>query len=72
MKKCLTCKYEPDWSERSGGEYPRRSGKCKFTPAWVLLPATMKIHESVITRYDDDSGIPTKCPAYEALQGREG
>lgn len=63
---CLTCKYEPDWGEAKGGEYPRRVGHCKNTE-WrsLALPAVVQVYVSAILRYSDDSGIPCSCRAYE-------
>lgn len=62
--KCLSCIYEPKWTEPTGKEYPRRSGECRFQIAAVVLPACATLAIKPLVRYSDDSGLPTKCPAY--------
>ena len=69
-KNCLTCKYEPDWSEWSQGEYPRQSGACK-RDKWAKeliakLPETYQVTVKHITRFSDDSGVMNRCPAWES------
>ena len=68
-KNCLSCKYEPDWSEWTTGEYSRQSGACKKTE-WAndlikRLPATYQVTVKHVTRYSDDSGVMNRCPAWE-------
>ena len=70
-KNCLTCKYEPDWSEWSGGEYSRQYGSCKWNGELKdrlkeSLPETYTITIKNITRYSDDSGTMNRCPLWEA------
>jgi len=65
MNNCLNCKYEPDWSEQTGREYPRRHGKCKWNKDIPALPAVYRISIESIERYSDDSGIPRWCKTWE-------
>ena len=63
---CLTCKYEPDWSEPSGGEYSRRSGECKYKVKWPKRPSWVyAIKEMPLIRYSDNSGLPSACATWE-------
>ena len=66
MKSCLNCKYEPDWSAKTGGEYARQTGKCKYVVQLPPLPAVYQISINWITRYSDDSGLPVRCPAWSS------
>lgn len=66
--KCLTCVYQPDWTDWTGGEYPRQNGKCKFPMPYIKLPYGCSIGNAPhIQRYSDDSGIPSRCPTYKEL-----
>ena len=64
MGKCLTCKYEPDWSEPTG-EYQRRVGKCKYKVDWPKMPWVYLIQTRVLERFSDDSGMPGACKVWE-------
>jgi hypothetical protein len=65
MAICLTCKYEPDWSEPSGGnKYSRRHGKCKYEMDWPPMPYVYLVQTRPLLRYSDDSGLPTACPTW--------
>jgi len=63
--KCLTCKYEPEWSEPSGREYQIRRGKCKYPMQWPKMPYVYFVQTRPLNRYSDDSGIPTSCACWE-------
>ncbi len=65
MKNCLTCKYEPEWGEPTGSEYPRRHGRCKKEVALPKLPAVCRVLVETITIYSDNSGMPRKCATWE-------
>ena len=69
-KTCLNCKYEPQWSEPKGGEYPRSSGKCRWFEAHgrPKLPGCVQVIENGILRYADDSGVMTNCKTWEPKQ----
>ena len=61
-KNCLNCKYEPSWSDWSGGEYSKCSGACKWDDdAIPALPAVIHITIKPVFRYSDDSGIERNC-----------
>jgi len=62
---CLMCKWEPNWSGWTCGEYKRCSGKCRYPVKHQTLPATYKIFNDTIVRYTDDSGIPSDCRTWE-------
>ena len=68
-ENCLTCKYEPEWSEWVGSEiYKRKIGKCKKRLALPKnAPPVYTLTENVITRYSDDSGIysSSSCKSWE-------
>lgn len=68
MNNCLTCRYEPDWSEEFGKDYPRRTGSCKWDLHHIipLLPKIYTIHKTVITKHADNSGVMTNCPTYKS------
>jgi len=62
VKNCLTCKFEPDWSEPRGSiSYPLRSGDCKYEFEWPPIPWIYLIQKRPLIRYEDDSGLPTSC-----------
>ena len=70
MKDCLTCKYEPDWSQWK--EYfgiTCCEGYCGFESTRLAkskIPACYQLPRAIIiTRFDDDSGIYLNCPAWE-------
>jgi len=63
--KCLTCKYESEWGEPTGKEYPRMTGRCQKPMPDIVLPICDTLTRSPITRHTDDSGVPTKCAAWE-------
>ena len=71
-KNCLTCKYEPDWGEWTKGYHPRQSGLCKrkeFADELISkLPRSYQVTINGITRYSDDSGVMTRCPAWEGKE----
>lgn len=65
MSLCLSCEYEPDWSEPVGVEYKRQSGKCKYIVNWPSIPWVYLITTRPLIRYSDDSGLPTACKTYK-------
>lgn len=69
MSKCLTCKYEPDWSEWSDeGEYKRKTGRCRCAYKIKLPKATPRVctlRVVSLTVFADGSGLPKSCDAYE-------
>ena len=66
MSKCLTCKYEPDWSKPfDKNEYQRRYGKCKYKMEWPKMPWICLIQTRPLIRYLDNSGLPSTCPTWE-------
>jgi hypothetical protein len=73
---CLNCKFEPDWSEYSKGEYGTSSGECKFfieeKEVLKLIPACVSSYISLrkrkIRRYKDGSGIHYNCGTYKAKE----
>ena len=65
MKDCLDCKYEPDWSEWSGGEYSICYGRCKWDKEIPVLPKIYSLTKKSIIRYSDDSGVVTRCKAWK-------
>lgn len=72
MDNCLTCLYEPDWSEPSGGgKYPRQFGKCKYEVEWPTMPWVYYIGSRTLVRYSDDSGLPSAaiCEAWKRKDG---
>ena len=72
MKPCLDCKYEPNWSEPSGtGEGARRGGECRYKVEMPKLPSVCRVTTSTLTRYSDDSGLPTSCPTWEGRPSPE-
>lgn len=65
-KNCLTCKYEPEWSEWSGGEYSTCSGPCRWAGELPKLPSVMQVTGPThVIRYSDDSGIHRHCATWE-------
>ena len=64
MQSCLTCKYEPDWSEPTGGEFSRQHGKCKYKMKWPAMPWVYYINIRSLVRYSDNSGLPTSCETW--------
>ena len=68
---CLTCKYEPVWSEWKGeGDYKRCVGDCRFSVFSIpVLPAVYRVEKKSIVRYLDDSGIPAACATYVPKEG---
>jgi len=63
---CLNCKYEPDWGDPIGNEYPRRYGNCKFLPKIPPLPPTITVgRPEKVVRHSDDSGIHRGCKVWE-------
>lgn len=64
-KNCLTCKYEPAWSEWSGGEYSRCYGECRYVIKLPVLPSFYRCYGRDVVRYNDDSGIETHCKAWK-------
>lgn len=65
MKDCLNCKYEPEWSEWSSGEYSRCSGACKWDGDIPDLPEVYQVTVKHVIRYSDDSGIMRHCKTFE-------
>jgi hypothetical protein len=65
-KNCLTCKWEPEWSKWVGVEYKRCVGDCRCPVKSQLLPAVYTLSKQGVTRYSDDSGLPTFCHTWEA------
>ena len=65
MKNCLTCKYEPDWSDWIGVDYKRRIGACKYPILIPKLPSVYVITRRKVIRYSDNSGIETMCKVWE-------
>lgn len=66
MKNCLNCKFEPEWSEPTKTEYPRRHGRCQWDGAIPVLPRTHQIVKQPIVVYGDNSGVVTHCKTWEA------
>jgi hypothetical protein len=63
---CLSCKYEPDWSEYSDGlVYSKCSGRCKYVINMPPMPAVFSLRMYSIERFRDNSGIPTRCNTWE-------
>lgn len=65
---CLNCKHEPNWGKEMGGEFPRKSGTCRYEDELTMLqlPTGWYISRSVITRYmRDDSGVHVDCNVWE-------
>ena len=65
-QNCLNCKYEPDWSKWTMGEYPRCSGKCKYPVELPVLPKVYVIIIHDVLRYKDNSGMPQYCETWKA------
>ena len=63
-KTCLTCKYEPDWSEWFFNEPSTRSGKCKWKNCepW---PKVYSITERRVMQHKGKSQFK-KCDAWES------
>ena len=66
MNNCLTCEYEPEWSEWTKGEYSRCSGKCQWPGGIPDMPKTYILQIKAIVRYTDDSGIEHNCKTWKA------
>lgn len=64
-RNCLSCKYEPEWGDMVGREYPRRTGTCMFEVVIQTLPSCYSLTSRSITRHEDDSGIETNCRAWK-------
>ena len=65
MKNCLNCRWEPEWSKWTGGEYSRCGGRCQIKIDIPALPRTWHIQKDYIERYEDNSGIPSGCKTWE-------
>jgi len=63
-RNCNNCKFEPDWSEWRGKEYPRCSGKCKYPMTIPILPSVYRIQHSIIEKYSNGSGTMEHCPTW--------
>ena len=68
-KSCLTCKWEPDWSEPYGGEFSRRHGACRYPMVFPKMPYVYHVAKSPLIRYSDDSGLPDECETWEPKGG---
>ena len=69
IKTCLTCKYEPEWGEIIGAEYPRRSGLCRYPVKINKLPRSWyPARQNNIIRYDDDSGVYDDCECWKTQE----
>ncbi len=66
-KNCLTCEFEPDWSEWIDAGYKRCHGKCKWEDDGLIpdLPQVYILNERHVTRYGDDSGICHSCKTWK-------
>lgn len=65
-KNCLTCKWEPEWSEWIGKEIRRCFGKCRYPLKSQLYPQSYTVVNRVIERCSDDSGVCGACITWDA------
>ena len=69
-KTCFNCAYEPEWSEPVGVEYPRRSGRCKWSGTLPPLPKTYRVDVGCITIFSDGSGVAINCKTWKRKEGK--
>ena len=64
-KNCLNCKYEPNWPDPIGRDYPRRIAPCLWDKPIPVMPRTMRVVCEPVSRYSDDSGVIDNCKTWE-------
>lgn len=74
-KTCLSCKYEPDWSDwynpRGKKGFEIKSGECKIakTISAMPFPACMSVKSyPVVVSFTDVVNLPAGCQKWEPKQ----